>query len=389
MNLLIRILFLSGVIVLSLNRNLSAEQTAKSEGEVLLNKDEIAQVIRHGPWPPGKKIDKSNRVSQSPLAIELGKKLFFDTRLSANNKIACSSCHDPKIGWTDGKETSGGLQRLDRNSQTLFNVGNNRWFGWDGRNDSLWAHSLGPIVEESEMGATPDKIAELVRNDQNLNHSYQGVFGVSPSEREPIEILVDLAKSLAAFQETITSDRTSFDEFRDALLQNDLEAAGRYPASAQRGAALFVGRGKCNLCHIGARFTNDEFDDAGIPYFTGLGKIDRGRFEGINRLKASLFNQLGKYNDAPKQASGWATDQVAQTHRTFGQFKVPSLRQLTQTAPYMHNGSLENLQDVVDHYSNINLDRIHSEAVPILSPLKLTAQESKDLVAFLRSLSAN
>ncbi len=142
------------------------------------------------------------------------------------------------------------------------------------------------------------------------------------------------------------------------------------------------------MCHIGARFTSDEFDDVGVPYFTGPGQVDAGRFEGINQLKASPFNQQGRYNDAPAQASAWATAQVAQTHRTFGQFRVPSLRQLTSTAPYMHNGSLKTLRDVVDHYSNINLERIHSDAVPVLSPLKLSDQESEDLVLFLESLSA-
>jgi cytochrome c peroxidase len=102
---------------------------------------------------------------------------------------------------------------------------------------------------------------------------------------------------MAAFQETITTDKTSFDNFRDALARKDFEVASKFPASAQRGAALFVGRGKCNLCHIGARFTNDEFDDAGVPYFTGPGRVDRGRFEGINKLQDSRFNLLGQYDD--------------------------------------------------------------------------------------------
>ena len=124
-----------------------------------------------------------------------------------------------------------------------------------------------------------------------------------------------------------------------------------------------------------------------MPYFTGPGEVDRGRFEGIRKVITSPFNKLGVYNDSPDRALGWETRSVAQTHRTFGQFKVPSLRQLTQTAPYMHNGSLKTLEDVVDHYSNIDLNRIHSDATPVLRPLKLTARESKDLIAFLKSLS--
>ena len=364
-----------------------AQANPRDSNGLLLNDDEIAAIVRHGPWPLEQRFDPSNRVSGNDTAIALGERLFFDTRLSANDQIACSTCHDPALGWTDGKARAGGLERLDRNTQSLFNVSGNRWFGLDGRNDSLWAHSIGPILDAREMGATPEKVATTIRDDPELRSLYLEAFGKSPQERDAIDLVVDAAKAMAAFQETIVSGRTSFDDFRDALARGDFEAARDFPVSAQRGAALFVGRGGCNLCHIGARFTNDEFDDAGVPYFTGRGRVDRGRFKGIQDLKASPFNQLGPYNDAPGQAAGWATRQVAQNHRTFGQFKVPSLRQLTHTAPYMHDGSLATLQDVVDHYSNIDLDRIHSDGALILRPLNLSEQETTDLVAFLEALS--
>jgi len=360
---------------------------SNNQSGILLTDDEIEKILQHGPWPLERKIDFSNRVSGKKAAEELGRLLFFDTRLSVNGEISCATCHNPDLGWTDGKAKAGGLERLDRNTQSLFNVSGNRWFGWDGRNDSLWAHSIGPILDKREMGATPERVAEVVQNDPKLKQRYRQVFGHMPDDREGLDLVVDVAKSMAAFQETIVTGKTSFDRFRDALARNDLAAAEMYPAAAQRGAALFVGRGQCNLCHIGARFSNDEFDDAGVPYFTGPGQVDRGRFQGILSLRASPYNLLGVYNDAPDRAIGWATEQVAQNHRTFGQFKVPSLRQLTQTAPYMHNGSLKTLRDVVDHYSDIDLDRIHSDAVPILKPLNLTEQESNDLVAFLESLS--
>lgn len=374
-------------LILALWDGAFAGQGPDNRSKLLLNDLEIAKIIRHGPWPPKRQTDPSNRVSGNEAAVALGERLFFDTRLSANGQIACSTCHNPKLGWTDGKARAGGLERLDRNTQSLFNVSGNRWFGWAGHNDSLWAQSIGPILDEREMGVTPDKVAAILSNDPDLKRRYTDVFGTSPDLRKPMDLVVDVAKSMAAFQETIVTGRTSFDMFRDALVRGDTKAAQNYPQSAQRGAALFVGRGQCNLCHIGARFTNDEFDDAGVPYFTGPGRVDRGRFKGIQQLKSSPFNQLGRYNDAPEKATGWPTRQVAQNHRTFGQFKVPSLRQLTDTAPYMHNGSLLTLRDVIDHYSNIDLDRIHSDGALILRPLNLTEQESKDLVAFLESLS--
>lgn len=364
-----------------------ADSQQKDSSDLSLSDEEIAGIIRHGPWPPKAQTDPSNRVSGDPAAIELGEKLFFDTRLSADGNIACGTCHDPGLGWTDGKARAGGLERLDRNTQSLFNVVHNRWYGWDGRNDSLWSHSIGPILDSKEMGASPELVASVIRNDPILNDLYIRVFNLSPGERDPLNLVVDVAKSMAAFQETIVTGRTSFDAFRDALARGDIEAASAYPLEARRGAALFVGRGQCNLCHIGARFTSDEFDDAGVPYFTGPGRVDSGRHQGILDLRASPFNLLGRFNDAPSRATGWATRHVAQTHRTFGQFKIPSLRQLTDTAPYMHNGSLNTLQDVVDHYSNINLDRIHSDGELVLRPLKLSEREARDLVAFLESLS--
>ena len=248
-------------------------------------------------------------------------------------------------------------------------------------------HSIGPILDEREMGLTPAEVAALVRADPDLSRGYAEVFGTTPEESADLALVVDIAKALAAFQETIVSPRTEFDVFRDALARGDLEAAASYPEAAQRGAALFVGKGNCTLCHLGPRFTNGEFDDAGVPYFTAPGQVDRGRHGGIRTLKTSPFNQLGDFNDALDEATGWATRQVAENHRTFGQFAVPSLRQLTKTAPYMHDGSLATLEDVAAHYSDIDLDRIHSDGAQVLRPLELSEQEKADLVAFLRTLS--
>ena len=359
-----------------------------SLANVLLDDSEIAKIVRHGPWPPPKKSDPSNRVSGTMAAIALGRKLFFDPRFSSNGKISCASCHDPDCGWTDGKPRAVGLARLDRNTQSLFNARYNRWFGWDGRSDSLWAHSIGPILAKTEMGMSVDAFARRLLNDAALTGLYREAFGRFPAAATSTTLVVDAAKAMAAFQETIVSGRTAFDRFRDALQSGDIASAGTYPAAAQRGAKIFVGRGKCNVCHAGPRFTNGEFDDSGVPYFIAAGRVDRGRHGGIRKLKTSPYNQLGRFNDAPGLATGWATRRVRQTHRTFGQFKVPSLRELTRTAPYMHNGSLMSLEDVVRHYSNINLERIHSDGARILQPLNLSDQQVMDLIAFLKTISA-
>ena len=155
---------------------------ADAAGTLLLNDDEIAKIIRHGPWPPPSRIDHSNRVSGSKPAIEFGRLLFFEPRLSLNGKVSCSSCHDPKLGWADGKPRAGGLARLDRNTQSLFNARYNRWFGWDGRTDSLWAHSIGPILAKTEMGMTPGAVASLIRDDRTLARHYGVSFSRRPGD---------------------------------------------------------------------------------------------------------------------------------------------------------------------------------------------------------------
>lgn len=354
--------------------------------DLLLAPDEIKKVLRHGPWPPEPKPDRSNRVSGSDEAATLGELLFFDPRLSRAGEISCARCHRPDLGWTDGRAKAEGVARLDRNTQSLFNVRFARWFGWDGRTDSLWAHSLGPILDKREMAADADHVATLLKRDEQLSALYRAAFGRAPDGVDAETLMVDAAKALAAFQETIVSGSTAFDRFRNALARGDTQAAAQYPQAAQRGLKLFVGRGKCHFCHTGPLFTNGEFADAGVPYFTGPGRVDPGRHGGIKRLKASPYTRLGAFSDAPDRSGAWATRQVRQHHRTFGEFKVPSLRNLTRTAPYMHNGSLATLADVVRHYSTIDLERLHTDGERILEPLNLTAREAADLVAFLETL---
>lgn len=366
---------------------LVAARAPLASSTLLLSETEIAEVLKHGPWPEPRVADPSNRVSGMPAAIELGRALFFDTRLSATDTVACASCHRPDQGWTDGRPRAQGIARVDRNTQSLFNVARNRWFGWDGRTDSLWAHSIGPILDAKEMGADAGHVARLLAGDARLSAMYTSTFGGPPDPREDQPTLVNASKALAAFQETIVSGRTSFDDFRDALARGDKATASRYPQAAQRGAALFVGRGKCNVCHTGAAFTNGEFADAGVPYFIEPGRVDPGRHGGIAKLKGSPFNLTGRFNDDPQRTGAWATQHVAELHTNFGAFKVPSLRNLTRTAPYMHDGSRATLADVVRHYSELNPERLHTDGERILEPFNFAKREVEDLVAFLVTLS--
>jgi len=347
---------------------------------------EVRAILRHGPWPPPWSADATNRVSGKPAAIALGERLFYDPRLSPSGAVLCATCHVPYRGWQDSRARAFGLADADRNTQSLLNVRYNRWFGWDGAGDSLWAQSIRPILEKREMGGSEAQAAALVRGDAELSCRYREAFGGPPPGSDEA-VLADIGKALAAFEETLVSGPTPFDEFRDALARNDRTAAAEYPLAAQRGLRIFIGKGGCDTCHFGPAFTNGEFHDTGVPFFVRGGGVDPGRHGGIRKLLASRFNLLGAHNDAAGTVDAAKTRHVSLQHRNFGEFKVPGLRNVARTGPYMHNGSLATLAEVVRHYSEINPDRLHSDGEALLRPLRLDAGESADLVAFLESLT--
>ena len=352
---------------------------------VAFTPDEIAKILAHGPWPPEVKRDPSNRVSGNADAIAYGERLFFDTRLSANGLVSCARCHQPGRHWTDGQARSIGLSPGDRNAPSVVDARLNRWFGWDGANDNLWAQSIRPMLDPREMGMTEGAIARTIREVPDFACRYRRTFGRAPGTDDR-RVVVDVGKALAAFQETLASGRTPFDEFRDALARGDRAAIARYPDAAKRGLRIFVGRGSCDVCHTGPRFTNGEFHDIGIAHFAAPGRVDPGRHGGIATVRSSPFNLLGRHSDDAARTTATSTRHVAQEHRRFGEFRVPSLRNVAATAPYMHDGSVKTLADVVRHYSELNEERLHVHGERILKPLRLTPEERADLVAFLETL---
>ncbi len=358
----------------------------------VFSEDEIARILAHGPWPPpppAMPLDPSNRVSGNPAAAELGRLLFFDARLSANGAVSCASCHQPGRGFTDGRARAQGLGLHDRNTQGLHDLAWQRWFGRDGGADSLWAAAIRPMLATHEMGASPRLLARVVAADPELDRRYRALFGAPASEEQR---MVDLAKALAAYVETLVSPATPFDAFRDALARGDAKAAARYPSAARRGLKLFIGRGNCAMCHFGPRFTNGEFHDVGIPFVVAPGRVDPGRYAGIRRVRDDPYNLTSTFNDQGPTAStiedaALKTRTVTLSQRNWGEWKVPSLRMLAASAPYMHDGSKARLRDVVRHYSDLDEDRLHADGEAILRPLRLTESEIDDLVAFLESLS--
>jgi len=346
----------------------------------------VRRILRHGPWPAPWRADPGNRVSGQPAAIALGRLLFFDPRLSRDGDLACAGCHRPEAAWAEHLPRSQGHALVDRNAPSLVDVRLQHWFGWDGAADSLWAQSLRPLLDPREMGGDAAHAAGVVRADPELACRYRAAFGGPPPADDPT-LLVDIGKALAAFQETLRGGRTAFDDLRDGLAGGDAAAVARYPATAARGLALFVGDAGCALCHAGPNFTNGEFHDIGVRFFVAPGRVDPGRFGGIQRLRASPFNRLGLHGDDASGASATRTRHVALQHRNWGEFRVPSLRNVARTAPYMHAGSLATLREVVRHYSELDEDRLHSDGEAILRPLRLSEARIDDLVAFLETLT--
>jgi cytochrome c peroxidase len=319
---------------------LLAASGALAQQPPALSEAEISAILSLGPWPVPVRADPSNAVSGKREAVEFGERLFFDTRLSGSGKFSCSSCHVPERNWTDNRTRGAAVAEVARNVPTLMNVRLGKRFGWDGAADSLWAQSRRPFLDARELGSSARHVAELVRGDEQMSCRYRKTFGAPPSATDDEAVLTDVAKALAAFQETFETPPTPFDAFRDTLARKEPLRPWTYAEAALRGVKIFVGKGGCVACHSGPNFTDGGFHDNGFSAYAAAGRPDAGRN---------------------------------------GTFKVPTLRHLFLTAPYGHHGEVGSLKDAVRHYS----ERGSAE----IGPLKLSATEQSDLVVFLESLS--
>ena len=284
-----------------------------------------------------------NPAANPPTAakVALGQRLFEDKELSATGTIACSSCHDPKLAFTDGESTGRGVtgRPLVRHTPTLWNVAWSPLLFWDGRAASLEEQVRFPVEHPDEMGATlDDAVARLSRH-----ASYVAAFAQAFPERP--QITPDtIAMALAAYERTLVSPPTRFDKW----IAGDAAALTR---SEVNGFVIFTGKARCSSCHAGFAFSDHGFYDIGLP------SEDPGR-GAIIGLAAATYA-----------------------------FKAPTLRELAWTAPYMHDGSLGTLDDVVRVYEMGGVAR-PTRAKDLPPVIRLTDQERADLVAFLETLSS-
>lgn len=356
-----------------------------AQSDLLLTDAEVAQTLSFGPWPPSFEADPSNRVSGNVQAIALGRDLFADPILSQDGTMSCASCHEPASAFAAHEPRAQGQSLLDRNSPSLRNLAGLRWYGWGGKSDSLWAASLHPITDPREMANTAPNWAQTLAASTYMGR-YEDLFGAAEAH-SPQAVLVNTGKVLAAYQETLVTSATPFDRFRDALAAGDMARASLYPKEAQLGLKTFLGRGNCAFCHNGPHFSNNEFHNAGVPYFLTATEVDPGRFAGLKSLFESPYTQAGDWSDDPLKRNAWPVQNVREKHSDFGAFRTPGLRGVAETAPYMHDGSLADLEAVVRHYSEIDPERLHADGEAILKPLHLTDVEVTQLIAFLTSLS--
>ncbi|HVS10752.1 MAG TPA: cytochrome c peroxidase [Planctomycetota bacterium] len=277
----------------------------------------------------------------SPAQVDLGRRLFFDPLLSADRSVSCASCHDPEHGFASREALPPGAlgRRAARNAPTLFNRGWGLHHMWDGRSDSLEAQVLLPIENELEMALPLDEALERLRSDGPYAQSFAKAFGAGPARES-------LAGALASFVRRLSLGDSPVDRFR----ANDFSALD---PDERVGLWIYESKGACWRCHSGPNFTDEDF------HATGVGSLD-----GVP--------EPGRY-----AVTGRDEDR--------GRFKTPTLRGLAFTAPYMHDGSLASLEDVVEFYArggtpSANLD-------PRLQPIELSDREKRSLAAFLRALS--
>ncbi len=277
----------------------------------------------------------------------LGEKLFFDPILSRDSTLSCASCHKPEFAFADNTPTSKGVygRMGNRNTPSCMNMTDRNFYFWDGRAETLEQQALGPIENPVEMDLPLTIAVRRLMENAYYYQSFVSIYGKKPSKEL-------LASALANYQRTLETSKTPFDKYMQGTDTNALSA------SAKRGLSLFNGKAKCFDCHFGVDFTgNDQFRNLGL--YNGQDLNDKGR-----------YNVTGKESD-------------------LGKFKVPGLRNVALTAPYMHNGMHKTLMEVIDYYNepdkfvnnSINRDTLLSK------PLGLTAEEKKDLENFMLSLT--
>ncbi len=358
-----------------------------------------------GPGSP----DRSNRFAANEDAARLGQRFFFDSRFSSNGKVSCATCHVPARNFQDGTPLATGVGTTGRRTMPIAGTDRGPWFFWDGRKDSLWSQALGPLESPVEHGG--DRVQYVRHVAKEYREQYEQLFGslpelagipahaspngsaearaawsaMAPAQQQKVNrVFANVGKAIAAYERKLQPGVSRFDRYVDAVVAGDRDAArAALDDEEVAGLRLFVGKASCVQCHNGPQLTNGAFSNIGVPDAPGR-PADQGHLTGARQVAADEFNCLGPYSDAKPGDCG-ELKSLSVDARAAGQMKVPSLRNVADRAPYMHAGQFATLEEVIDHY-----DRAPAASVgqTEIRPLKLSAREKAQLVAFLRSLSA-
>jgi len=353
--------------------------------------------------------DATNRLDGHEGAVSWGRELFYDPGLSPA-AVSCATCHDPELHFTDGKELGEGVGTTARHTPTVEGTQLGPWFFWDGRADSLWHQATGPIEHPDEMASNrvyvaryaatrwPERVAELsgVTHDRDLlpdggtparplGDPLRTAWDELATEQQAQvdKVFITVAKAIAAFEMQVIPHEAAFDSYVDAVLAGDSTGGGHLNESQIRGLSFFLREGNCASCHLGPFFTDGAFHNLGLPV-EGIGDI--GRTKGAQEVLASELNCRGRFSDTE------LCEELRFLNPTFDDFraafKTPTLRNVTETAPYMHDGKMATLDDVLDFYSELPGEPFTGHRELTLVPLDFSEQERADLKAFLASLTA-
>ena len=363
-----------------------------------------------GQLPP----DPSNAVADDPRAAQLGEKLFNDARFSANGAISCATCHQLIRNFTDGLPKGQALGMSRRNTPSIVGTAYSPWLYWDGRRDSQWAQALSPLEDPHEHGSNRMHVVREIAGDEGYRGVYEALFGKLPDlddlQRFPLaaapgsntewrrawqsmvevdrnainRAFANVGKIIAAFERTLLPPPTRFDDYVAAVAADDVPAARLLLSDDEvRGLRLFIGAAGCTQCHNGPLLTNNEFHNTGV--LSAATEIpDKGRVVGVRQALEDTFNCLGAYSDDRERRC--AELEFARTGpELVGAMRTPSLRNLRDTAPFMHKGQMSSMAEVLEHYNNAADAMIgHNEA----KPLSLRRSELHQLEAFLGTLTA-
>lgn len=326
------------------------------------------------------------RLENNPFTVakaRLGAKLFKDQRLSQNNQIACASCHIPSNSFTDGQPIATGVNGKlgTRNAPTILNVIYYTSFFWDGRRERLKKQALDPLVNIVEHGLDNyTKVLKTIRNDPEYRRFFANAFSEDPKAFS----MENVGKAIASYEQTKVTGNSPFDRWWS-------DRSYTYPSAAERGSSLFFVTAGCHNCHtmnMGGQsiFTDNKFHNLGV---------------GFKRIEDDLPELIRAYRAMKKEGTTKDIDEEILTNRKIselgrfvvtlnkkdiGAFKTPILRNISETGPYMHDGSQKTLREVVEFYDKGGNPNPYLDSE--MKPLHLTEQATQDLVAFLKSLTS-